>query len=278
MLSLKRESLNGRTADQRKVVHMTICLRQICLVSDKLGPAVKQLGQTFSLTPCHIDPAVEKFGLENTLFSIGTNFLEIVAPIRENTAAGRFLQKRGDNGGYMVICQARSRDEQSGIRQRAEGNNIRIAYENSFETWNIMQLHPADMGAAFLEVDWDQEEDITGNWEPAGGKNWKQKPSDSRANQITAIELQSTDPEKLGQHWAAVIGISLQSQNSILKLSLPNADIRFVKSDTGTADHLSAIDLKVKNIDQIREQAQQNQTLLNDNQVKICGTIFNLLH
>lgn len=257
---------------------MTICLRQICLVSDKLGPAVKQLGQTFSLTPCHIDPAVEKFGLENALFNIGTNFLEVVAPIRENTAAGRFLEKRGDNGGYMVICQARSRDEQTELKRRAEGCKIRIAYENSFDTWNIMQLHPADMGAAFLEVDWDQEEDVTGNWEPAGGKEWQQKSSDSLTHKITAIELQSKDPEKLGEHWAAVIGISLQTHNNILTLSLPNADIRFVNSDNTATDHLSAIDLKVDNIDQIRKQARLNQTLLNDNQVRICGTIFNLLH
>ena len=41
-----------------------------------------------------------EFGLENTLMPVGRNFLEVVAPIQEGTAAGRYLDRRGGNGGY----------------------------------------------------------------------------------------------------------------------------------------------------------------------------------
>ena len=37
---------------------------------------------------CHRDPAVGKYGLENALLPVGTNFLEVVAPVEANTAAG----------------------------------------------------------------------------------------------------------------------------------------------------------------------------------------------
>ena len=35
--------------------------------------------------------------------SFGDTFIEIVTPVKENTTAERFLNRRGGNGGYMVI-------------------------------------------------------------------------------------------------------------------------------------------------------------------------------
>ena len=43
---------------------------------------------------------------------IRTNFLEIVAPVKNNTAAGRYLDRRKGDGGYMVICQVATKKEQ----------------------------------------------------------------------------------------------------------------------------------------------------------------------
>lgn len=88
---------------------MAIHLRQICLVADRLQPAIDELSAVFFIPTCHVDPAVEKFGLENTLLLTGSQFIEVVAPLQ---------------------------------------NSARIAYESDRDTWNIMQLHPADMGAA----------------------------------------------------------------------------------------------------------------------------------
>ena len=68
---------------------MTIRLRQICLVAEQLAPVVDDLKAVFGLEVCFVDPAVQAFGLENSLFPVGNNFLEVVAPIQANTAAGR---------------------------------------------------------------------------------------------------------------------------------------------------------------------------------------------
>lgn len=49
---------------------------------------------------CHRDAAVAKYGLVNALFVFGRQFLEIVVPAREGTAAGRFLERSGGQGAY----------------------------------------------------------------------------------------------------------------------------------------------------------------------------------
>ena len=92
---------------------MTIQLRQICLVAEQLAPVIDDLRQILGLEACYIDPGVKVFGLENTLLPVGRNFIEVVAPIAENTAGGRYLQRRGGDGGYMVITQADTRQAQA---------------------------------------------------------------------------------------------------------------------------------------------------------------------
>ena len=85
---------------------MTIQLRQICLVAKDLNPVIDDLTEVLGINRCFIDPGVRTFGLENTLMCVGRNFLEVVAPVEEGTAGGRYLNRRGGDGGYMVICQA----------------------------------------------------------------------------------------------------------------------------------------------------------------------------
>jgi len=68
---------------------MSLALRQICPVAEKLQPAIDDLKAVLGVEVCHIDPGVEKFGVENALVAMDTNFIEVVAPITEKTAAGR---------------------------------------------------------------------------------------------------------------------------------------------------------------------------------------------
>lgn len=74
-------------------------LRQICLVSWRLEPLVSDLGAILGVDICHRDPGVLAYGLENAVLGLGTNFLELVAPVREDTAAGRFLSRVGNPAG-----------------------------------------------------------------------------------------------------------------------------------------------------------------------------------
>lgn len=261
---------------------MAIYLRQICLVAEDLAFAIDKLSAVFSIPNCFVDPAVNKFGLENTLLQVGSQFIEVVAPLKTNpsldsTAAGRFLKRRGGDGGYMVICQVPSLEEQAQVRERAKQNHVRIAYESDRETWNIMQLHPADMGAAFFEVDWDCQSDMTGNWHPAGGKQWMDTPSTSVISAITAIELQSDDPQSLAQQWANVAGVNVDTIDNTSTLVLANVNLRFIKASDSRGAGLGGLDVKVTNRDQLFKQADQQQVPINDNCLSICGTRFYLV-
>ena len=97
-----------------------IRMRQICLVARSLAPVVDELRAGLGLEVCHRDPGVGKYGLENALFPVGDGFLEVVAPVREGTTAGRYLERRGGDGGYMVILQCD--DHPLCMRRRASGS------------------------------------------------------------------------------------------------------------------------------------------------------------
>ncbi|MEC9284816.1 MAG: hypothetical protein VYC36_02465, partial [Pseudomonadota bacterium] len=168
---------------------MTIQLRQICLVARELDPVIDDLTDVLGINSCFIDPGVGAFGLENTLMCVGRNFLEVVVPVEEGTAGGRYLDRRGGDGGYMVICQADNRATQRAVRQRALDNGVRIAHESDRDTWNICQIHPGDMRAAFFEIDWDQHDDFDGNWQPSGGLQWEDKVDQSVTVDFLGVEL-----------------------------------------------------------------------------------------
>ena len=66
-------------------------LRQVCLVAETLEPTVTTLSTLLDAPVCYRDPGVGFFGLENALLPVGTDFLEVVAPVKEDTAASRHL-------------------------------------------------------------------------------------------------------------------------------------------------------------------------------------------
>ena len=78
-------------------------LRQVCLVAPALAAPERALAAVLGAAPCHRDPHLARYGLENVIFRLGDRFIEIVAPTEDGTAAGRFLERSGGRGGYMAI-------------------------------------------------------------------------------------------------------------------------------------------------------------------------------
>ena len=163
---------------------MTIQLRQICLVAQDIQPVVEDLRSILGINSCYVDPGVKIFGLENNLMPVGRNFLEVVAPIQDNTAGGRYLQRRGGDGGYMVITQIDTYAEHQRLRQRAIDAGVRVAHEHSSEQWTLTQLHPGDLKAAFLELEYDKDEDLT-----AAGIRWADSAGKTKSNRMSPRTL-----------------------------------------------------------------------------------------
>jgi hypothetical protein len=250
---------------------MTLQLRQICLVAAELEPALQDLTDILGINRCFVDPGVGKFGLENTLMPIGTNFIEVVAPLEEGTAAGRYLQRRGGDGGYMVITQADSKESQQIVRQNAVDNGVRIAFESVRDDWNLCQLHPGDMKAAFFEIESDAFNDFQGYWHPVGGTGWESKVKQDVCLDLVGVELQSDDPEALAALWAKVAGLPFDKHRTGFAMKLNNATVRFVEEHDGRGAGLSGLDIRVANLEHILSSAKRRSCYVNDGQVDICG-------
>ena len=255
---------------------MTIQLRQICLVAQSLEPVIDDLTAIFGINRCYVDPGVAHFGLENTLLAVGRNFLEVVAPIQENTAGGRYLERRGGDGGYMVITQADTLANQQAVRQRALDAGVRVAHESERDGWHLCQLHPRDMIAAFLEIEYDKHEDLTGNWMPVGGSGWEDKVKQDVTIDFLGAELQSDNPVALAELWGRVIDAPVMDDGAELTLALNNATLRFVTAEDGRGPGLGGLDIAVADRDSILREARARGCYVSDSRVDVCGTRFYL--
>ena len=254
---------------------MWLRLRQIALVAEKLGPVEAELVDVLGISVAHRDPGVGNYGLENALLPVGNQLLEVVAPIRENTAGGRYLERRGGDGGYMVITQC---DEHAPRRTRVDALGVRIVAQFDSEHYRGMQLHPRDTGGSFFEIDQPlgaNAHDPDGPWEPAG-PNWQDYRRLERVTGIVAAELQCDDPGKVAARWSEIAEIPLVD-NGNPTMSLENATVRFVPCADGRPEGLGGIDIACADAEPILQAAEARGVRSGDNQVYLCGTRMNLV-
>jgi hypothetical protein len=257
---------------------MSIRLRQICLVAEKLAPVIEDFKAVLGLEVCFVDPEVAVFGLQNSLMPVGSNFIEVVAPVKENTAASRYLKRRNGDGGYMVICQCDTHETQLGRKKRAADLNIRLVLDHDAKGFHAMQLHPGDTGGAFFEIDWDAKGEPEGNWVPAGGSGWTSARRKEVVSGYTAVELQSADPRGLAERWSTIAELPLRNDaKGRVELPLDNAAIRFVEATDGRGEGLGGIDVVVADRKRLLEAAENRGLKVSDDQVNVCGTRFYLV-
>lgn len=250
-------------------------LRQLCLVARELDPAVADLEAVFGITTCFHDPGVEKYGLVNALLPVGSNFLEVVAPFRENTAAGRYLDRRRGDGGYMVILQC---DDIADRMARCAAMNVRVINHMQYGTYEGLQLHPRDTGGAILETSCSAGNGApNGPWHPAG-TSWQDAVRTDRVMAITAAELQSEDPAGLARRWGDILAVEpVTDGRGISLLPLENAMLRFVPIADGRGEGLGGIDLTVADRHAVLIAAAARGCAVDGTTVTVCGTRFNLI-
>lgn len=250
-------------------------LRQICLVASELAPAEEDLIGVFGLATCYRDPAVEKYGLVNALLPVGNGFLEVVAPFRDGTAAARYLERRGGDGGYIVILQC---DEIDARRARYEALGVRIIASLTRDDSDGVQLHPRDTGGAMLQTSWNAGDEVPdGPWHPAGD-DWKPYVRTGRVTAMTAAELQSDDPATLAARWGEILGDSpVKDANGTAILRLDDAILRFVLATDGRGEGLGGVDLAVADRDAVLAAAAARNRPVSGDVVTVCGTRFRLV-
>ncbi|MEJ1978680.1 MAG: VOC family protein [Acetobacteraceae bacterium] len=200
-------------------------LRQVCLVAHQLDPVVDDLCTIFDAAVCYRDPVVTQFGLQNALIPIGTSFIEVVAPITENTAAARYLERRAGDGGYMTIFDS---DALPKWRRHLAEIGVRIAMPLVVGDYEGIQLHPRDTGGTMLEISHTLGgEALEGPYGPAGPK-WRGADQLRPEQGILGAAIQSQDPQSLASRWARILRRSSTLMGGEFYVHVDNATLRFV--------------------------------------------------
>lgn len=243
-------------------------LRQICLAAPRLAPVVSDLEEIFGVQVCYRDGNVAKYGLENALLVIGTNFLEIVSPTQDDTAGGRFIARTRGHGGYMAIFQAND------VRRRqthAESMGVRVAHVIDRDTYQNVQLHPRDCRAAFIEFGHSAGgDDRMGTWSPAG-PDWENFISTDKTLRMLGIEVESPQPEDIAAHWSNIIETPLSRDNGNPLLTFEDGTIRFVQGDT---ECLGAIVIQVTDVAKTLSRAVACGLRVEDDSFHLGGVYF----
>ena len=252
---------------------MWIRLRQIAVVTEDLRKTALDVQTVLGVEACFTDPGVKVFGLKNTLWPIGTQFLECVTPIEAGTAGGRYIDRRGGDTGYMVITQV---DDVNARRARAEELGIRVAWDLNYpdEGHDGIQLHPGDTGGSFFEMDqmtMEGGDAVGGPWYPAG-KNWEPYVRTDVVSGISGVELQSPEPDRLARRWSDMAEVDLGADAAgNPSFEFDNCTVRVVEDTDGRGEGLGGIDVTVEDHDALMAGAEARNCVVADDQVSLAG-------
>jgi hypothetical protein len=253
---------------------MTLRLRQICLVAPRLEPSVSTICTVLGTMVCHVDPGVGKYGLVNALMPFGNSFLEVVAPTEDGTAAGRYLARRGGEGGYMVILDC---DAIEPWRAHLPTVGVRIAADlHEPGEYRGLQLHPRDTGGALLEINHSHDGAWDGPYHPAGPR-WRGVRGAEDDERIVAAELQSADPAGLAARWSAILRRPVGNPDGVPTIDLDLGSLRFVPATDGRGEGLGGIDVRIPRHERARLAARQKGVAEIDGALMLCGTRVRLV-
>lgn len=172
-------------------------LRQAVLAARDLESVADRLRRALGLGPPYADPAVAHFGLRNAVFALGDTFLEVVSPIRPGTSAGRLLDRRGGDCGYMLMFQV---EDLPAARERVREEGVREVFEVSLDDMAEVHLHPADMRAAIVSLSQPNPPE-SWRW---GGPDWQAR---SAAMRVVGATITVAQPVGVAARWQGILDV-----------------------------------------------------------------------
>jgi hypothetical protein len=175
-------------------------IRQIVFAAAELQAGAAQLGALLGMDAPYRDPGVAEFGLDNAVFVFGDQFIEIVAPTRSGTTAGRLIDRRGDCG-YMLILQTDDFDRELA---RFERLGVRRVWAKDLDDIRATHLHPKDIGGAIVSIDQPLPA-ASWRW---GGPDWKLQGDAAAQQRVVGVSVGAEDPVAMARRWAQVLGLA----------------------------------------------------------------------
>ena len=171
-------------------------LRQAVVAANDLDAVAGELRERLHLNEPYADPGVAHFGLRNAVFALGDTFLEVVSPTQADTAAGRLIERRGGDCGYMLMFQVAD----LAPRRKAAGElGIREVFEVSLDDMAEVHLHPADIRGAIVSLS-QPTPPQSWRW---GGPDWESRTAPGAVAGAT-VEVPEAGPT--ADRWQAVLG------------------------------------------------------------------------
>ena len=243
-------------------------LRQICLATDDLPRAAADIIAIFGVGLAHEDPDLAAYGVRNAVFPFGLSFIELVAPVREDTAAARFVRRGARRGAYMAIFNC---DDARLRRHRMLALGMRIVAEIDREDFYAVQLHPRDCRATMIEFDRTTgEEDLRGPYFAAGGPGWTRALRTEVTQGIAEVVVESPTPLALCAHWARILDRPALERDGHGTIDVDLCRLRFV---TGPAEALTTVAVQVADVDNVLTRAAGRGYAVADRQVLDLGGI-----
>ncbi len=244
-------------------------LKQVALVAGQLTGVRQQLFDLLGLEQDFADPGVGEFGLCNSVMAIGDTFLEVVAPLEANTAAGRLLERRGGDGGYMVLVGV---DDIDACTARMAQLGIRKVWSTQQDSVNAFHVHPRDIGAAIVSFDQMVPAD---HWEWAG-PDWESRVA-RHVSAITAVDIQAVDAASVAGRWSQALdkpvlveGDPEISAKYVIKLD--RGKINFMAATDGRGDGVAAVEFDVSDAEGLQQSIYRLGLTQLDGEVIVCGT------
>jgi hypothetical protein len=212
-------------------------LRQVALVAADCGATARLLQEAFGWPEPFHDPGVGRFGLVNAVFAAGDTFVEVVAPVQAGTTAGRYLERRGTDSGYMAIFQL---PDLAAARRRAATAGIRVVWTADLPDIAGTHLHPKDVPGAIVSLDWA---DPPESWRWAGPE-WTGRAPAHRPGGVIGLTIEVIDPARAAARWAEVLGLAVTQQRdaAVIELTHAGQDLRFVPA-TGRGEAITEVRL-----------------------------------
>jgi len=272
---------------------MDLRLRQVALVARSKADTVAALSAVLDLKPVHGSgnlapyglPAegpmteagkrvLETLGVENLLFAVGSDFIEVMFPTRPDGATVGFMDRRGGDTGYMVILQT---DDVDRFALLAEKQDVRITHRGQFPNYQDIHLHPRDCGGALLSMAKHLPVNVPdGSWYPAGTV-WETSHASTAVSAIVAAEMRSADPEALARRWARLLDKSVRQDGAFWTIALDDGVLRFGLLAEGQREGFCGLDVKVRDRSRIEQGAQEFGVAIADDIVPICGVAIRLV-
>ena len=232
----------------------------------------EELCDILGIEVAYRDPGVAKWGLANVVCPTGNDFLEIVSPMKDGTSAGRYIERRKGDGGYMVILQV---PDAVAERQRVTGLGIRAVAQKDLPEYQYTHFHPSDTTGVLLSIDttFAPPGVDPALWWPPAEKDWVKHARSDITNGLAGVEIQHDDPDAAAATWSRIL--DRPAVDNIIRLD--GSQIRFVPVVDGRGPGVSAYDVNVVDRERVLAAAEKRGRRHGVGQVEVCGCRINLV-